>query len=48
MTPEQALAILAISKLKAGVGVDIKALMAQISADYARTSGDISTALQTG
>ena len=43
MPPEQALAILAISKLQGGTGVNIQALMDQVSANYARTSGDINT-----
>jgi len=44
MPPEQIQAIIAISQQASGVPVDIKALMDQIKADYASTTGDIGTA----
>jgi hypothetical protein len=46
MPTEQALAILNLAQLSAGVGVDVKALMDQIKANYEGFSGDILSAGQ--
>lgn len=46
MPAEQALAILKFAQMREGVPIDVAELMKQVSADYAKTSGDILTSGQ--
>ena len=46
MPPEQSLAILKYAQLREGVPINVEELMKLVSADYAKTTGDITTAGQ--